>query len=1026
MSVSVKVSAGRSGMGGSQARHNTRQTELGYTERDGARTSLTDQARSLDQGPRFWTRNIPASVLAEDEAADRFAAHVYGWESDKDLAEERLRQETERGHLTTDEGEKPKWRTQGEIDRAVTERRKTSYAEMPEVEKEVMRFRAFFDMRDREEAVSQKPGHGRAVTHYGVVFSFDRPVSNQEIKELVEKFCQSQMDVLWSKERGRESVDNPLRDAPAGFVIHRDGTENTHCHGQWDCRLPSGQKIQIPPQVWQSSDEHWARIWSEHVRDPEQYREHMEKKKETLDWKRQTRARKATGLPPQPKPEREADLRDQKALKLSSQIKTDLRTLGLDPQKFRIVLNLRGYRSNETTRMLMAGAELSQARLLHALATDQSAQEISRANSEATALNLEIREVHKARESQGKAPPTLYYTSKQHDELQRLNGERLAAAQDDRLAGVLSGYHEYVRQTTRERCTQAKKFIEGRAVAYFELEDGGRWSLHGIEEMIARETERLETIDDHRGQKKARGGSISTLSELKKREREIREKIAVREKQLLQMAEAAQWRLEIVSRAVEEAKEVRAQAGKTSPSPVYSPGAYRDLDQLSHRTRDARLARHLHEKRRGVTDHPEIILATAEIEFGRELVARKELLQTEACYREASERKLSNPSKPDSDLQKTPSVKRVVAEYQSAREYYQARHEIVEDYLRALGLSRESIVPRLNIEELTEVKRYSESIKPNKENKDFKRHASRARLHEQEHVIVEERPITRDKEPRKTTEASRKRRIREARTAIEKLLIESTRTGKGALRPVDNVLHVANAAREDLALRGVKLEDVGYTREQWTSKVVDRVVRTLHQYCMSSGSGDHDYSFKQSQSLLDAVNRGDPALLTLVAGPARSVDVHALDMARADSDSEHMLFDAQDVSHSETLRISTKDPHAKAGLLKAQYVEEHLRLGFLEQARVVADKGRLEDLRLAMTDAEIEHMRRYGGWPVAILSKEQNELVQHYKEIRGQLPEQVKDKLQDGLVIGESRADSRLEREQVHEHARELVEEFVR
>ena len=92
----------------------------------------------------------------------------------------------------------------------------------------------------------------------------------------------------------------------------------------------------------------------------------------------------------------------------------------------------------------------------------------------------------------------------------------------------------------------------------------------------------------------------------------------------------------------------------------------------------------------------------------------------------------------------------------------------------------------------------------------------------------------------------------------------------------------------------------------------------------------------------------------------------------------------------------------------------------------MADQERLEDLRIAMTDAEIEHMRRYGGMPVAILSKEQNELVQHYKEIRGQLPEQVQDKLQDGLVIGESRADSRLEREQVHEHARELVEGFIR
>jgi hypothetical protein len=104
MTIAIKVSAGSAGTGGGQARHNTRQTELGYAERDGTRTS-TDPARDLDQGPRFWTRNIPECVLSEDEVADRFAAHVYGWESDRDLAEERLRQESERGHLMTKEEE---------------------------------------------------------------------------------------------------------------------------------------------------------------------------------------------------------------------------------------------------------------------------------------------------------------------------------------------------------------------------------------------------------------------------------------------------------------------------------------------------------------------------------------------------------------------------------------------------------------------------------------------------------------------------------------------------------------------------------------------------------------------------------------------------------------------------------------------------------------------------------------------------------------------------------------------------------
>ncbi|MGB9180655.1 MAG: hypothetical protein WCB68_15595 [Pyrinomonadaceae bacterium] len=960
--------------------------------------------------------------------ADRFAAHVYGWESDRDIAEERLRQETERDHLTTKEGEQPEWRTQSEIDRSAVEHRVTSYEEMRQVEREVIRFRAFFDMRDHEEAFIPKGKRGEPITHYSVVFSFDQPISNKEIKELVDRFCESKIDVLWSRKRGREFVDNPLQDAPAGFAIHRDGTEHTHCHGQWDCRLPSGRKVQIPPQVWQSLDEHWARIWSDHVRDPNQFLDHIKKKEETLNWKREARERKAKGLQPGPKPQREADLRDQKALKLSSQIKTDLRTLGLNPEKFHIIVNLRGYRSNEATRKLMAQAELAQTRFLHAIATDQPTHEVSRTNQEATALNLVVQAMLKAREARGKAPPTLYYTDKQYTELQKLKGERLAAAKDDRLARILSGYHEYIRLTTHERCAQSERFLEERGGVYFELEDGGRWSLHGIEDMIERETERLGTIGDQKSQKKARGGSTSTLYELKECEREIQKKIAVREKQLLHTAEAARWRLDVVSRVIEESKEVRAQAGKSWPGPIYSPTAYRDLDQLAHRTRDTRLTRHLHGKRRDVSTSPEIILATAEIEFGRELVARKELLQKEASYREASERKSSSLGKTVSDLRTdlaTP-IKQVVAEYQSAREYYQARREIVKDYLRALGLSRESIVPRLSSVDLTEIKRYSESIKPNKENKDLIRHASRARLHEQEQIIVEEKPATRDKEPQKTTEASRKRRIRDARAAIEKLLIESTRTDKGALRPVETALQVAKAAREELVQRGVKLEEAGYTREQWTLKIVDQAVRALHQYCLSSGSGEHDYPFKQSQALLDAANRNEPALLVLVAGPANSEGERMLDSESLDPKEEPTLLKTRGISHAEDIQLSTKDSHLRAGLIQGQYIEEYLKVGFLDRAGVVLDKGNLEDLRLKMMDAKQEHLKRYGGLPLAILSKEQKELAQSYKEMGGHLPEQIQNKLQDCLVIGESRADSRLERELVHEHVKEFVEVISR
>jgi hypothetical protein len=261
---------------------------------------------------------------------------------------------------------------------------------------------------------------------------------------------------------------------------------------------------------------------------------------------------------------------------------------------------------------------------------------------------------------------------------------------------------------------------------------------------------------------------------------------------------------------------------------------------------------------------------------------------------------------------------------------------------------------------------------------------------------------------------------------LEKLLIESTRTGEGPPSPVESVLKIAKAAREELTRRGVKLEEIGYTREQWSSKIVDSAVKVLHQYCMARGSDKYYNSFKRSQELLNAVNRRDPGMLILLAGPASSEGVRVLETASADSKDEHTYFNAQDVSHTERLHLSAQDPNARVGLLKGQYIEEHIRHEFLEQAGIKVDKGSLEDLRIELMKAEREHMKQYGGSPVAILSQEQKELVQNYKEINGTLPDQVQDKLQDGLVIGESRADSRLERELVHEHVREFIEVFTR
>ena len=100
------------------SRHNTRRTELDSFIRDfikGLSTGREDSKEvrdvRLDDAPRFWTRNMPDETLSEDRLADAIAAHVFGWESDVALAEERLEKESKRGHLISLDGQPLKLRS---------------------------------------------------------------------------------------------------------------------------------------------------------------------------------------------------------------------------------------------------------------------------------------------------------------------------------------------------------------------------------------------------------------------------------------------------------------------------------------------------------------------------------------------------------------------------------------------------------------------------------------------------------------------------------------------------------------------------------------------------------------------------------------------------------------------------------------------------------------------------------------------------------------------------------------------------
>jgi hypothetical protein len=653
--VAIMVTRTRVGGGGGKGRHNTRRTELerlvervirrvtGAGDPDG----FANSGRQMDDGARFRTRNMPAWAQEPDALSDALGAHAFGWESDVALAEARLEREARRGYLEArDAGPVPVRSPSERALAALAPPRAAAEALSPD-ERAIINFRAYVEMRDHEESYSARRGRGRPLTGYEVVFSFDLPVTNRDVLTLVEAFLERPMEVAFNRRRGPESVDNPLRDLPAGIAIHAEGTGVVHAHALFDMRDASGRAVQIPPQVWRSFDEHWARVWSEFARDPELFREHIRKKAETLEWKRDARERAERNLPPAPKPERAADLRDQEELKLRSQIRTDLRTAGLDPEEFRIAERPVVRRANDRFARLAAGLGLAEERFVHALATGAPLEEARLRGEEADRLAgaVELARAARARAGKWEEPPALH-TDREAREVTRLGGERAEAALDDTKAALLVGNYEYVR-------------------AYDE---------------VSRRKAARRTSDEVRD-----GGGRPGRDERRRR---------------------------LVGRAAEEAKEARSRRGLKTPGPTYWAEVYDALDYLGHRERDAQVARRLREQCRGHRLAPSRVRETAEVELGRELVAAMLMAAAaEAWKAAAAEYERGRRKSEDERGRLLASAKAKEGEYVEARRYHEERRAGVDECLRAMGVERSEVAPRLAAEELEALREFATRTK---------------------------------------------------------------------------------------------------------------------------------------------------------------------------------------------------------------------------------------------------------------------------------------------------------------------------
>ncbi len=148
--------------------------------------------------------------------------------------------------------------------------------------------------RQLEEDELERPqrGAGEKRTHYRAIYSFDRDVTDEKAREMVDAHL----------------AEN-FPKARAIAAIHRD-TDNAHVHVQIAARGTDDKKLHFNQQTHRRLDERWARIYGQEF-GREIEKEHLAKKQQWRDWMREARAAKQRGEEPPPRPKRVARERNQ-------------------------------------------------------------------------------------------------------------------------------------------------------------------------------------------------------------------------------------------------------------------------------------------------------------------------------------------------------------------------------------------------------------------------------------------------------------------------------------------------------------------------------------------------------------------------------------------------------------------------------------------------------------------------------------------------------------------------------------------
>jgi hypothetical protein len=568
-------------------------------------------------------------------------------------------------------------------------------------------------------------------THYRIILSFDVPASNEQIRDLTNKF-----------------LGQAFPKAIAFAAIHRD-TDHPHVHLYLNSRQCDGRRIQLKNNEFKTIDEKWAKIYADFAGDKSVYVEYLRKKEETRQWKISAAEAYRKGEPIPAKPERDNDRRERLAEQRLSAQRSDARDRGKQLGSRPSAEPVSRAASEKETSRLLAKTEVAREQLAHLIRTDAPNAQIKSAARIAHEFAATLDKTLAGRKEMGREkPPQVVYTTEEWKQLKEYSTSRELPVRDDHAAARLQAGLALAGAELKDAQGKAEAFKTSRHFWKFDVEGWERGlSLKDIELAIKTKTaDNFKLYNFLRPSKREEiRGQIDYLQDVKK---DIQKQLAARENSVEKNLGAGEVRYQIVSKHVEQTARARAEQAKKMPAPVHEGDELIRIDTIANRNKDAELLQYVYAHIRDKVLESPSRQAVSRVK-GRAILARLDMLKEAERFNAAlqygdfrqvplkdaqgldyakSLREVSPKNALETIIRHftdTPVQKREINDIANTVRGQQERAEqqankasdfsfvmdrILDEHCRAAGVSANQVAPMLSASEIAELTEFAEKM----------------------------------------------------------------------------------------------------------------------------------------------------------------------------------------------------------------------------------------------------------------------------------------------------------------------------